>query len=130
VIESATEDLQVKREVIRSVEGVVSSRTIIGTNTSGLPVTDLQKGARHPERILGIHWAEPAHITRFMEIVCGDQTSLADARRMLNVARRWGKEPSLLRRDIRGFITNRGFLRYAPRGLLPSRVRVRYDRRC
>jgi len=107
VIESATEDLQLKRGVIRSVEDVVSSRAIIGTNTSGLPVTDLQMGARHPERILGIHWAEPAHITRFMEVVCGDQTSLTCARRVLSLARRWGKEPSLLRRDIRGFIANR-----------------------
>lgn len=109
VIEAATEDLRIKREVIRNVEQVVSSQAIIGTNTSGLPVTDIQKSARHPERILGIHWAEPAHITRFMEIVCGGQTSLTFARQVLNLARRWGKEPSLLRRDVRGFITNRVF---------------------
>lgn len=109
VIEAATEDLRIKREVIRNVEQVVSSRAIIGTNTSGLPVTDIQTGARHPERILGIHWAEPAHITRFMEIVCGAQTSLTSARQVLNLACRWGKEPSLLRRDVRGFITNRVF---------------------
>ena len=107
VIESATENLQLKRGVIRDVEDVVSSRAIIGTNTSGLPVTDLQSGARHPERILGIHWAEPAHITRFMEVVCGEQTSLTCARRVLSLARHWGKEPSLLRRDLRGFIANR-----------------------
>lgn len=109
VIESATEDLQIKREIIRQIEEVVSRKVIIGTNTSGLPVTDLQRGACHPERILGIHWAEPAHITRFMEIVCGEQTSLIYAQRVLNLARRWGKEPSLLRRDLRGFITNRIF---------------------
>jgi 3-hydroxybutyryl-CoA dehydrogenase len=107
VIESATEDLRIKRDVIRKVEEVVSSGAIMGTNTSGLPVTDIQKGARHPERILGIHWAEPAHITRFMEIICGEQTSLSYARRTLDLARRWGKEPSLLRKDVRGFITNR-----------------------
>ena len=56
---------------------------------------------------MGIHWGEPAHITRFMEIVCGNQTKLRYARRAVALARRWGKEPSLLRRDIRGFITNR-----------------------
>lgn len=107
VIESATEDLRIKREVIRKIEEVVSSRAIIGTNTSGVPVTDLQRGARRPERILGMHWAEPAHITRFMEIVCGEATSPRIARRVLNLAESWGKEASLLRRDIRGFITNR-----------------------
>jgi 3-hydroxybutyryl-CoA dehydrogenase len=109
VIEATTEDLRVKRAVIRNIEEIVASRAIIGTNTSGLPVTQLQEGARHPERILGIHWAEPAHITRFLEIVCGGRTSLACARRVLALARRWGKEASLLRRDIRGFITNRVF---------------------
>jgi 3-hydroxybutyryl-CoA dehydrogenase len=107
VIESATEDLRIKRDVIRNVEEVVSSNAVVGTNTSGLPVTALQKGARHPERILGIHWAEPAHITRFMEIICGDQTSLSYAKHVVTLARRWGKEPSLLRKDVRGFITNR-----------------------
>lgn len=109
VIEAAAEDFKIKRDVIRKVEEVVSSRVIIGTNTSGIPVTDLQEGARHPERILGIHWAEPAHITRFMEIVCGSGTSLSVAREVVYLARQWGKEPSLLRKDVRGFITNRIF---------------------
>jgi 3-hydroxybutyryl-CoA dehydrogenase len=109
IIESATEDIRIKRTAIRDVEKVVSSGAIIGTNTSGLSVTQIQSGARHPERILGIHWAEPAHITRFMEIICGEQTSLTCAQRVSSLARYWGKEPSLLRRDIRGFITNRIF---------------------
>src|SRR5581483_4485151 len=63
--------------------------------------------AIHPQRILGLHWAEPANITRFMEVICGPQTSPASAQRAMRLARQWGKEPSLLRRDIRGFITNR-----------------------
>jgi 3-hydroxybutyryl-CoA dehydrogenase len=107
VIESATEDLQIKREIIRQIEDVVSPQAILGTNTSGLPVTELQSGTRYPARILGIHWAEPAHITRFMEIICGEATDPEVARRVLSWSQTWGKEPSLLRRDIRGFITNR-----------------------
>jgi len=107
VIESTTEDLPVKLRVIEGIEQVVSSKALIGSNTSAIPVTDLQSKARHPERILGLHWAEPANITRFMEIICGKNTSLANARKAERLARRWGKEPSLLRRDIRGFITNR-----------------------
>ena len=107
VIESTVEDLPVKRRVIKEIEQVISSNALIGSNTSAIPVTDLQKDAMHPERILGLHWAEPANITRFMEIICGKDTSLANARKAARLARRWGKEPSLLRRDIRGFITNR-----------------------
>lgn len=71
VIESTVEDLTVKRQVIGKIEKAVSSKTLIGSNTSAIPVTDLQRGAKHPERIFGLHWAEPANITRFMEIICG-----------------------------------------------------------
>jgi 3-hydroxybutyryl-CoA dehydrogenase len=109
VIESITECVAAKKRVINNIEKTVSSDAIIGSNTSGIPVTLLQSSAQRPERILGIHWAEPAHITRFMEIVCGKYTSSVDAETAMSLARRWGKEPSLLRRDIRGFLTNRVF---------------------
>ena len=107
VIECVAEDLNVKKAVIRRLEQVVPSGTIIGSNTSAIPPTLLQDGALHPERILGIHWGEPAHITRFMEIICGEQTATVHADRALALARQWRKEPSLLRREVRGFITNR-----------------------
>jgi len=107
VLESVLEDLEVKHEVIRKVEAVVSPEALIGSNTSALPVTELQRGAQHPERILGIHWGEPAHILRFMEVICGDQTRPECAERAIQLARQWKKEPTLVRRDVRGFITNR-----------------------
>lgn len=107
VIESIFEEIEAKREVIREVEKVVSPQTIIGSNTSAIPLSHLQQGAIHPERILGIHWGEPAHVLRFMEIVCGEQTDPQIAERVRALAIHWGKEPSVLRRDIRGFITNR-----------------------
>ena len=107
VIESIIENLAVKREVIAKTEAVVSPETVIGSNTSSLPITQLQAEARHPERILGIHWGEPAHVLRFLEIICGQATRLELAEWVAALARRWGKEPSLVRRDIRGFITNR-----------------------
>jgi len=107
VIETVLEDLQVKYEVFRKIEAAVSPETIIGSNTSALPVTLLQKGASHPERFMGIHWGEPAHVLRFMEIICGDQTDLRLVERARALAERWGKEPSVVRRDVRGFLTNR-----------------------
>jgi 3-hydroxybutyryl-CoA dehydrogenase len=107
VVECVFEDLDVKKDVLRKVEEVISPKSIIGTNTSGLPVTVLQKGAHHPERIVGIHWAEPAYTTRFMEIICGKQTRPGCVEYAAALSRRWGKEPSIVKRDIRGFITNR-----------------------
>jgi 3-hydroxyacyl-CoA dehydrogenase len=106
-IECVFENLRIKKDVLRKLEEVTSPKTIIGTNTSGLPVTVLQKGAQHPERIVGIHWAEPAHTTRFMEIICGKQTNPKYADDAAALSRKWGKEPSIVKRDIRGFITNR-----------------------
>ena len=107
VIECVREDLKLKRQVLRKIEEAVPSETLIGSNTSALPISQLQRGAEHPERILGIHWGEPAHVLRFMEVICGRQTSLERAEHVVELARRWNKEPTLVRRDVRGFITNR-----------------------
>jgi 3-hydroxybutyryl-CoA dehydrogenase len=109
VVEAIVEDGEQKRRLLHDVEAVVDRTALIGCNTSAIPISHLQSGARHPKRIIGIHWAEPAHITRFLEVVCGDSTSPAAARRIVALSRAWGKEPTLVRRDIRGFITNRCF---------------------
>ena len=107
VIESIIENVDEKKQVFQQLESILSSTAIIGTNTSAIPVTILQSGLKHPERLLGIHWGEPAHILRFLEVICGEKTDIRYAERIVALAEKWGKEPSLVRRDIRGFITNR-----------------------
>lgn len=107
VIEAITENMEAKKRVIASVEDVVGPATIIGSNTSAIPISLLQKDAARPERVLGTHWAEPAHVTRFMEIICGERTDPANAERVRELSRYWAKEASIVRRDIRGFLTNR-----------------------
>lgn len=107
VIETITENMKAKKELFQNLEEVLSETAIIGSNTSAIPVSLLQEGLIHPERLLGIHWAEPAHVTRFMEIICGKQTDPQIAQQMYTIAESWGKEPSLIKKDIRGFITNR-----------------------
>jgi 3-hydroxybutyryl-CoA dehydrogenase len=107
VLESIIENLETKKLAYRLIEESVSRRTIIGSNTSSIPVSLLQQGALHPKRFVGIHWDEPAHVTRFMEITCGERTDQRYAKRVMALAAIWGKEPSLCRRDVRGLITNR-----------------------
>ncbi|MCL4795463.1 MAG: 3-hydroxyacyl-CoA dehydrogenase family protein [Bryobacteraceae bacterium] len=107
VLESIVEDIETKKAIYRAIEDVVPRTAIIGSNTSSIPLTLLQEGARHPDRFVGVHWDEPAHITCFMEIIMGRATAERFARQTLALAALWGKEPSLLRRDVRGFITNR-----------------------
>jgi 3-hydroxybutyryl-CoA dehydrogenase len=108
VVESITENLEDKMEVVHQVEAVVSPGTLIGTNTSAIPITWIQKKMSYPGRALGMHWDEPAHVTIFMEIIQGELTSPAYFDLAVKIAERWwGKEPSCVRKDLKGFITNR-----------------------
>jgi len=107
VTESVMEDLQIKREVIAHIENAVSPQALIASNTSGLPISQLQENAIHPERILGMHWALPAPQSKLMEVICGDHTSAACAERALQFARCWKKDAALIRKDVPGLVSNR-----------------------
>lgn len=107
VLECVVEDQEIKRKVYQQIAASVDRSTIIASNTSAIPISELQLLVPHPERFLGIHWAEPAYMTRFLEVTCGSDTDLHVAEYMVSLGLRWGKEPTLLKKDIRGFITNR-----------------------
>lgn len=107
IIESVTEDLKVKQSVFDELEAVVRSGVVIASNTSALPITLLQKSRKHPSRFIGMHWAEPCHLTRFLEVIRGDQTDDATVAATMDLAQLAGKEPSLVRKDVEGFIANR-----------------------
>lgn len=107
ILECVTEKLEIKDKVYQKITSMVDPGIIIASNTSAIPIGVLQKMVSHPERFLGVHWAEPAYATRFMEITCGGQTAIECAEWVFELAHHWGKEPTMLRKDIRGFITNR-----------------------
>jgi len=113
VIESVIEDLAVKEQVFDELESVVRPEVPIASNTSSLPISQLQSHRRHPGRFLGMHWAEPSHVTRFMELIRGEQTGDAAFTAATQLARRLGKEPSLVQKDVPAFIVNRlGYAMY------------------
>jgi 3-hydroxybutyryl-CoA dehydrogenase len=107
VIESIIEDLEAKRDVIRNIEAVVSPQTLIGSNTSALPITQIQNGAKVPRRIFGLHWVSSSPFSWCVEVMGGAQTSRAVTRRACELVKLWGKKPALSRHDKRGFICNR-----------------------
>lgn len=107
VFEAVSEDPDTKRAVFAELERQVAPDTVIASNTSAIPITILQRDLAHPDRLIGMHWAEPAHLTRFMEIIAGDATDPDIGPRLHELAQRWGKEPTLVKRDVRGFVTNR-----------------------
>jgi 3-hydroxybutyryl-CoA dehydrogenase len=107
VLECVIEIQEIKAEVYRKIESFVEDDAVIASNTSAIPISELQKLVNKPDRFLGIHWAEPSYLTRFLEITCGLQTKDYYADWIFQLAHCWGKEPTLLRKDIRGFVTNR-----------------------
>lgn len=107
IIECVREDLELKRSIFSDLEAVVPKKTIIASNTSSLPITLLQSGRVAPERYIGMHWGEPAQIMRYLEIIPGKQTSKSTVRAAQRFGISCGKEPAVLKQDIRGFLSNR-----------------------
>jgi 3-hydroxybutyryl-CoA dehydrogenase len=107
VIECTLEDLAIKKSVYEKIEAVIKPEALLTSNTSAIPISILQNQTQYPNRFFGLHWMEPSHTTRFLEIICGELSDATKAEYLYQVAQGWGKEPTLLRKDIRGFITNR-----------------------
>ena len=107
VIECTLEDMAIKKSVFEKIEAVISPDALLTSNTSAIPISILQAHTQYPNRFFGLHWMEPSHTTRFLEIICGDLSDVTKAEFLYTISQGWGKEPTLLRKDIRGFIANR-----------------------
>jgi 3-hydroxybutyryl-CoA dehydrogenase len=107
VIECTIEEESIKRSVYDKIESVIAAEALMASNTSAIPISILQQFTSKPERFFGLHWAEPAHTTRFLEVICGDRSDQTKAEYLYELAHAWSKEPTLARKDIRGFISNR-----------------------
>lgn len=107
VIECTIENKDIKASVYQKIEEIISPEALLTSNTSAIPISILQKLTRHPQRFFGLHWAEPSHTTRFLEIICGDQSKVERGEYLYQLSHHWRKEPILVRKDIPGFITNR-----------------------
>ena len=113
LIESIVESPESKAALFNELEAAIPAAVPIASNTSALPITLLQKGRLHPERFLGMHWAEPAHATRFLELIRGEFTSDEAMHAATVLAERVGKDPCVVQQDIPGFIANRiGYAMY------------------
>ena len=107
VIECTLENLVIKKAVYEKIEAAIPVDALLTSNTSAIPISILQGQVKHPERFFGLHWAEPSHTTRFLEVICGDKSDISKGEYLYAISHYWGKEPTLVRKDIRGFITNR-----------------------
>lgn len=106
VIEAIVEKLEIKKEVFSTLETIVSDQCILATNTSSLPVTAIAAACKHPERVLGIHFFNPAPLMKLVEVIPAIQTDQAVFDQAKSTIDSWGKL-TVEAKDTPGFIVNR-----------------------
>lgn len=106
VIEAVVEDLDVKKDLFETVDRSTKPEAILATNTSSLSVGTIAQGTGRPERVLGMHFFNPVHIMKLVELVRHDATAEAVLGRARAAAIRMGKEPIVVR-DTPGFASSR-----------------------
>ena len=106
IIEAILENLQIKRELFQHLETINSTDSIFATNTSSIPITQIASGLNHPERLVGVHFFNPAHIMKLVEVIKGAATSIEVAEKAFNWSISLGKT-TVYAQDAPGFIVNR-----------------------
>ncbi len=106
VVEAVPEKLELKHEVFRQFEEAVGPETILASNTSGIPITKIATVAKHPERIVGMHWSNPPHLIPMIEVIPGEQTSPETVATVSELVRRVGYHP-VVEKEVPGFVENR-----------------------
>jgi 3-hydroxybutyryl-CoA dehydrogenase len=106
VVEAVVEDLDAKRKLFRDLEVVVAPAAVLASNTSSFSITSIAAGMKHPGRIVGMHFFNPAPILPLVEVVSGLATDRAAAQLVYDTAKAWGKVP-VHATSTPGFIVNR-----------------------
>ena len=107
VIEAAVEKLDVKREVFARLDKAAPPHTILTTNSSAIMSSQLADATGRPDRVANMHFFNPALVMRCVEVVGSDDTSPETMETVTALARRLGKEPVVLHKEIPGFVANR-----------------------
>jgi 3-hydroxybutyryl-CoA dehydrogenase len=106
VIEAAPERLDLKQQIIREIEAVSKHPYIFASNTSSLSITVMAQASARPDNVIGMHFFNPVHIMRLLEIVVGQATSKETVALAVEVGRRMRKEPIVVK-DVPGFASSR-----------------------
>ncbi len=107
VFEAAPEKLPLKQQIFAELESVVAPDTILASNSSAIPSTEIGRYLTHRERVVGTHFWNPPHLVPLVEVIQNEKTSDAVLRATMDVLRDAGKVPVHVRLDIPGFIGNR-----------------------
>ena len=106
IIEAAPEKLDLKKEVLRQLESASDHPFIFASNTSSLSITEIASASQRPDAVIGMHFFNPVHIMRLVEIVVGEKTSAETVQTVTSVGRKMRKEPIVVK-DVPGFASSR-----------------------
>jgi enoyl-CoA hydratase/3-hydroxyacyl-CoA dehydrogenase len=107
VIEAIPEKLELKKQVFKEIDSYAPAHTILATNTSALPVTEIAAATNRPEKVIGMHFFNPPALMRLVEVVMGEKTSENTCNVTIDLGKKFGKETVLCKKDVPGFIANR-----------------------
>jgi 3-hydroxybutyryl-CoA dehydrogenase len=105
-VESIPEKLELKQEFFERLDRVAPA-AVLCSNTSGISITQIAARCRKPERVLTTHFWNPPHLMPLVEVVMGQRSDLAIAQGVVEILRRCGKVPVLVRKDVPGQLGNR-----------------------
>lgn len=106
IIEAAPEKLELKKDILRQLEFASDHTFIFASNTSSLSITEIASSSKRPEAVIGMHFFNPVHIMRLVEIVVGEKTSTETVNTITSVGRKMRKEPIVVK-DVPGFASSR-----------------------
>jgi 3-hydroxybutyryl-CoA dehydrogenase len=109
VIEAAIEILNIKRELFADLDRICPPHTILATNSSYIVSSRIADATNRPDKVLNMHWFNPALVMKLVEVVKGPHTSGETVETVLKVSRALGKVPTRVNKEIYGFVANRIF---------------------
>jgi len=107
IIEAVTENLELKKKVLAEADMHAKPDAIIASNTSSISITELASATHRPERFIGMHFFNPPQLMKLIEIVRGAKTNDETVNTIVEVTKKLGKEPVVVKKDVTGFVVNR-----------------------
>jgi 3-hydroxybutyryl-CoA dehydrogenase len=107
VFEAAPEKLPLKQQIFAALESAVAPDTVLASNSSAIPSTEIGRHLKHRERVVGTHFWNPPHLVPLVEVIQNEKTSAETIRRTMALLYDAGKTPVHVKRDVPGFVGNR-----------------------
>jgi len=107
IIEAVPENPELKKSVLSEADKLAKPEALIVSNTSSISITELASATHRPEKFAGMHFFNPPQLMKLIEIVRGAKTSDETVNAVVEVSKKMGKEPVVVKKDVAGFVVNR-----------------------